>query len=137
MIEMTVVSGVYADLRLLIVEDNPINQKLAQRALSRLGFTTHVSNDGQEAIRAVQSHTFALILMDCMMPRMDGYEATRQIRAFEGTQRHTPIVAFTADKTAGCRERCLAAGMDDYLTKPLNLELLETTIQRWVTMGAV
>lgn len=118
--------------RLLIVEDNPINQKVAARALSRLGFEADVSNDGQEAVEAVKKQRYALILMDCMMPTMDGYEATRAIRALEDPATRTPIVAFTADTTPTCRARCMEAGMDDYLTKPLDMRVLQTAIGRWL-----
>ena len=114
------------------MEDNPINQKVAARALSCLGFQTDVTSDGQEAVEAVKQRRYALILMDCMMPTMDGYEATRAIRALEGAGERTPIVAFTADTTAGCRERCLEAGMDDYLTKPLDMTRLSTALGRWL-----
>lgn len=120
-----------AATRLLIVEDNPINQKLAERALLRLGFQADVTNDGREAVEAVKQTRYALILMDCMMPEMDGYAATRAIRALGGEASSVPIVAFTADKTAGTRERCLEAGMNDYLNKPLNLDLLRDAIDRW------
>lgn len=120
------------DLRLLIVEDNPINQKVAAKALLRLGFTADVTNDGREAVEAVKRRRYALILMDCMMPEMDGYEATRAIRALEAPGQHVPILAFTADKTAGTRERCLEAGMDDYLTKPVDLGVLREALGRWL-----
>lgn len=123
-------------VKLLIVEDNPVNQKVAARALTRLGFEADITSDGKEAVEAFKKTEYALILMDCMMPEMDGYEATRAIRALEGARRRTPILAFTADKTAGCRERCLEAGMDDYLTKPLNIGLLEETIDRLLTAEA-
>lgn len=118
--------------RLLIVEDNPINQKVAERALSRLGFEADITSDGREALEAVKTRRYGLILMDCMMPEMDGYEATREIRAFEGEHSHTPIVAFTADTTHSCRERCLEAGMDDYLTKPIDMGLLRKALGRWL-----
>jgi hypothetical protein len=120
----------------LIVEDNPINQKVASRALSRLGFEADVSSDGLEAVEAVKRQRYALILMDCMMPEMDGYEATRAIRAFEDPDHRTPIVAFTADTTPDCRTRCFEAGMDDYLTKPLDMTVLQTALSRWLGPSA-
>lgn len=121
-----------ASLRLLIVEDNPINQKIASKALQRLGFHADVCSDGQEAVAAVKNQRYALILMDCMMPTMDGYEATRAIRALEEGSEHVPIVAFTADRTQDCKARCMAAGMDDYLTKPLDMQILASALERWV-----
>ena len=118
--------------KLLIVEDNPVNQKIAERALEKLGFRADVAGDGVEATEVALAERYALILMDCMMPRMDGFDATRAIRSGGGPNRDTPIVAFTADQTASCRERCLDAGMNDYLTKPLDLAVLQAALQRWL-----
>ena len=120
--------------RLLIVEDNAVNQRLAQKAVSKLGFESDVSEDGQHALTAIQQKKYALILMDCMMPVMNGYEATQAIRDMENQadQKRIPIIAFTADTTDGNRERCIAAGMDDYLTKPLRMERLQKALHQWL-----
>ncbi len=119
-------------LRLLVVEDNPVNQKVAARALQRLGYDTDVSEDGEKAVEAVKQRQYALIFMDCMMPKMDGYEATKAIRALEqGSGEHTPIVALTADTTSGNREKCLSAGMDDFMTKPIRMPNLQKAVEQW------
>lgn len=125
--EPMVVPDVDAPLRILLVEDNPVNQLLARRLLERHGHHVEVAENGAVGVEAVSAHRFDLVLMDCQMPIMDGYEATRRIREL-GTR--LPIVALTANAMAGDRERCLAAGMDDYLTKPVDPELLESTIRQ-------
>jgi len=112
--------------RVLLAEDNVVNAKLAVRLLERLGCRVDVASNGHEALKMVQSIPFDLVFMDCQMPEMDGFEATRAIRAWEGSSRvgqspatQLPIVALTANAMQGDRERCLAAGMNDYITKPL------------------
>ncbi len=112
--------------RVLLAEDNVVNAKLAVRLLERLGCRVDVASNGQEALKMVQSIPFDIVFMDCQMPEMDGFEATRAIRAWETASRvgespatQLPIVALTANAMQGDRERCLAAGMDDYITKPL------------------
>lgn len=120
------------ELRVLLVEDNPVNQEVARLQLERLGATVEVAADGQEALEALDRGRFALVLMDCQMPRMDGYTATRAIRRRpDGAS--LPIVALTANAMLGDRERCLQAGMDDYLSKPVRQSDLAGVIQRWVT----
>jgi signal transduction histidine kinase/CheY-like chemotaxis protein len=116
-----------APRRVLLAEDNVVNAKLAVRLLERLGCTVEVASNGHEALKMVQSIPFDLVFMDCQMPEMDGFEATRAIRAWEGSSRvdkspttQLPIVALTANAMQGDRERCLAAGMNDYITKPLS-----------------
>jgi two-component system sensor histidine kinase/response regulator len=107
-------------LHILLAEDNPVNQKLVQIMLEKRGHTVVVVNDGQEALQALDAGTFDLVLMDVQMPRMDGFEATAVIRRVEKMgHRHIPVVAMTAHAMAGDRERCLAAGMDDYVSKPI------------------
>jgi len=113
--------------RVLLAEDNVVNAKLAVRLLERLGCSVDVASNGHEALKMVQSIPFDLVFMDCQMPEMDGFEATRAIRAWEGSSRvgqspatQLPIIALTANAMQGDRERCLAAGMNDYITKPLS-----------------
>jgi signal transduction histidine kinase/CheY-like chemotaxis protein/HPt (histidine-containing phosphotransfer) domain-containing protein len=123
--------------RVLVAEDNVVNQKVAARILERLGYEVDVAATGNEAVAAVGQHTYDAILMDGQMPQTDGFEATRVIRAMEGAH-HTPIIALTASAMHGDRERCLAAGMDDYVSKPVGPEQLEAVLLRWVPVaGAV
>lgn len=116
---------------LLLVEDNIINQQVALAMLDAADYQITLAEHGAEAVDAVKSDRFDLILMDCQMPVMDGYEATKKIRALE-TDTHTPIIAVTANAMDGDRERCLEAGMDDYLSKPFKVDDLEAMINRWV-----
>jgi PAS domain S-box-containing protein len=119
--------------RVLLAEDNVVNRRVAIRMLERLGCTVDVAIDGGSALSAVAASDYALILMDCHMPELDGLEATRELRRIEaGTQRHVPIVALTANAMGGDRQRCIAAGMDDYLSKPIEMAELERTIVRWI-----
>jgi signal transduction histidine kinase/DNA-binding NarL/FixJ family response regulator len=125
--------------RILIVDDNPVNQIVALRSVNNLGYCAEVVAGGEEALEAVDRAPFAAILMDCQMPGIDGYEATMQIRRREaqpGSGRHTPIIAMTASVTEGDPERCRAAGMDDYLTKPLRMATLSLTLERWIRRPA-
>jgi PAS domain S-box-containing protein len=118
--------------RILVAEDTTINQLVARRMLERLGCHVDVVSNGVEALDAVSNIPYALVLMDVQMPEMDGFEATAQIRQREAhTGRHTPIVAMTANAMKGDRERALAAGMDDYLSKPIRLGELEAVVRKW------
>jgi PAS domain S-box-containing protein len=117
--------------RILVVEDNPTNQMVAVGLLARLGFDADVVGDGRRAVEAVAHRDYAGVLMDCNMPIMDGYEATMAIRRQEGDGAHVPIVAMTAGALVGDRERCLAVGMDDYVSKPVKLGELERALSRW------
>jgi len=116
----------------LLAEDNPVNQRVASGMLQALGYVVEVVSDGREAVAAAASRRFDAILMDCQMPEMDGYEATRLIRAAEGTTRHTPIVAVSASAMRQDRERCLDAGMDDHLAKPLRRDQLAVLLEQFV-----
>ncbi len=126
--------------RILVAEDNMVNQKLAVRMLDRLGYQPDVVSNGQEAVAAFEREPYAAIIMDCQMPQMDGYEASRVIRAQEERQdasrsrAHIPIIALTANAMPGDRERCKAAGMDDYLTKPVKTDDLGLILQRWAPL---
>jgi PAS domain S-box-containing protein len=119
---------------ILLVEDNPVSQKLALMQLYRLGYAVRAVNNGQEALKEILSgFPYALVLMDCQMPIMDGYEATRAIRLSKSSSGcRIPIVALTAHAMKGDRERCLAAGMDDYLAKPVTLDQLSAMLDKWL-----
>ena len=117
---------------ILIAEDNPVNQRLVVYMLEELGYEAVVVGDGELAVAEHQRGRYRLVLMDCQMPVMDGYAATAAIRRADGAERHTPIVALTADAMKGTRERCLAAGMDDYLSKPFTTEQLGAVIDKWL-----
>jgi CheY-like chemotaxis protein/HPt (histidine-containing phosphotransfer) domain-containing protein len=124
--------------RVLLVEDNPVNQELALHMLEFLGCRCSVANDGREAIEALGRDAFDVVLMDCQMPVMDGFEATAAIRlreAGKGEEPRLPIIALTAGAIDGDRDKCLAAGMDDYLSKPFSMDQLEQTLRRWLPEG--
>ena len=134
--------------RLLLVEDNPVNQKVTLRQLQKLGYRADAVGNGMEAVVVLRTIPYDLVLMDCQMPEMDGYEATRRVRAMEERRREqlarmepdrphpesrrVPVVAITAHAMPGDREKCLAAGMDDYITKPVRLEDLKDVLFRWL-----
>ncbi|MFL9879999.1 ATP-binding protein [Herbaspirillum rhizosphaerae] len=125
------------DVLILLVEDNPMNQKVAIHQLQLLGYETDVAADGQEALVMLERNRYAAVLMDCQMPGMDGFEATRRIRAREKTGgKHIPIIAMTANAMTGDRERCLEAGMDDYLSKPILRNRLDDTLSKYVCRNA-
>jgi CheY-like chemotaxis protein len=126
----------------LVAEDNLVNQKLAVRMLERLGYQPDVVSNGHEALAAFEREVYAAIVMDCQMPVMDGYEATRRIREQEQRsdasrdRAHIPIIALTANAMQGDRERCKAAGMDDYLSKPVKTDDVGKILQRWIPVAS-
>jgi CheY-like chemotaxis protein len=119
--------------RLLVAEDNPVNQKLIVRLLEKLGLPADVVGNGAEAVEAFSFRSYSAVLMDCQMPEMDGFEATAAIRLQNQQDgMRTPIIAVTAHAMKGDRERCLAAGMDDYITKPIRPEILKKVLDQWL-----
>jgi CheY-like chemotaxis protein len=120
-----------ASPRILMAEDNPINQRVGTLILQRAGFVIDVVSDGQEAVEAQIANSYDVILMDCQMPSVDGFEASRQIRSLKSKQ--PVIIAVTANALAGERERCLQAGMDDYLSKPFQAEELIAVVRKWTS----
>ncbi len=121
--------------KILVAEDNTVNQLVAVGLLERLGYRAEVVSTGRQAVEAVARTRYDLLLMDCQMPEMDGFEAARAIRAQEGTGRRVPIIALTADATERVRELCDQAGMDDYVSKPVDRELLRAALLRWLPPG--
>jgi CheY-like chemotaxis protein len=130
--------GIALQRRVLIADDNAVNRRLACKLLEKLGCTAELACHGRQAIEMWRGGQYDLIFMDCHMPELDGYQAVRLIREYEseGHLRRTPIVAMTAQAMQGDRERCLAAGMDDYISKPVKLENIEQTLERWCGVAA-
>ncbi|MDP3893347.1 response regulator [Nocardioides sp.] len=116
----------------LVVEDSDINQVVTQAILEHLGFSVDMADDGRAALDLLEGNRYDVVLMDCQMPVLDGYDATRELRRREANGRRTPVIALTAGAVEGDRERALAAGMDDYLTKPITPDGVSTALSRWV-----
>jgi PAS domain S-box-containing protein len=122
--------------RVLVAEDNPVNQLMAAEMLKRIGCTVDVAGNGREAVEALRARPYDVVLMDCEMPVLNGYDATRQLRAEEAAGERVPVIAMTASALKGDRERCLEAGMDDFLPKPVRLQDLRQAVARWVARRA-
>ncbi|MFH1998627.1 MAG: response regulator, partial [Planctomycetota bacterium] len=121
---------------LLVVEDNVVNQKVMATFLKKLGCTFDLAAHGREALARIENHDYDLVLMDCQMPVMDGFEATTEVRRLEGDQKHTTIIAVTANAMKGDKEQCLKAGMDDYLSKPVRMDALYDLLCKYCTTEA-
>jgi signal transduction histidine kinase/CheY-like chemotaxis protein len=122
-------------VRILLAEDNIVNQKVTLKILERLGYRADVVENGLDAVRAVKEKPYDVVLMDCQMPEMDGFDATRAIRAWETEGKRVPIVALTANAMAGDEQQCLAAGMDAYLSKPVQVQSLKERIQQFTSLN--
>jgi CheY-like chemotaxis protein len=122
-------------VRVLVVDDNRVNQRIAVRMLERMGHSVDVAGTGREAVGAVTRIAYSVVLMDCQMPDMDGFAATEEIRRLEPAGQHVPIVAMTAGPMDGYKERCLAAGMDAYLGKPVDARVLAATVARFIALN--
>jgi CheY-like chemotaxis protein len=122
----------------LVAEDNPVNQKLAVRMLEKFDMNVDIAGTGREVLVKLEKGAYDLVFMDCQMPEMDGYEATACIRrAEQDSGRHLPIIAMTANAMQGDREKCLAAGMDDYIAKPIRREAISEMLQKWAPKDRV
>jgi CheY-like chemotaxis protein len=126
-------SASVGEARLLLVEDNLINQKVATLMLKHMGYRADIANNGSEAVALLERNTYDLVLMDCLMPEMDGLEATRVIRSRGDHGAKVPIIAMTANAFAEDRQACLAAGMSDYIAKPVREAELSAKLKRWLT----
>ena len=123
---------------ILLVDDNPVNQKAGEAILKNLGFTVRIAKNGQEALETFSKEKFSVILMDCQMPVMDGFQASTAIRKLESLSgAYTPIIAVTALTMSGDRERCISVGMDDYLSKPIDMRLLKLKLNHWLNAEVV
>jgi CheY-like chemotaxis protein/HPt (histidine-containing phosphotransfer) domain-containing protein len=124
-------AGTASSPLVLVAEDNDVNQILAARMLERRGYRSEVVNNGRQAVEALETGSFDAVLMDCQMPGLSGYDATRELRRRERGHDRTPVIAMTANALLGDREDCLACGMDDYIAKPLKPDELDRVLQRW------
>jgi CheY-like chemotaxis protein/HPt (histidine-containing phosphotransfer) domain-containing protein len=122
-----------AGVRILVADDNPVNRTMAAAMLSKLGCQVGIAIDGAEAVCMHAEQAFDLVLMDCQMPALDGYEATAGIRRIDGERRHTPVIALTSSDDSPEREKCASAGMDGFLPKPLEPQALLDILRRWLS----
>jgi CheY-like chemotaxis protein len=129
-------AGVGGPIKILLAEDNVVNQLVAKRMLEQAGVAVEVAPNGREALRAFTSGRYDLVFMDLHMPEMDGFEATMRIREWEGSERRTPIVAVTASVLEEDRRRCFAVGMDDFVGKPVQSAMLRGAVAKWVRRAA-
>ncbi|MDH3327440.1 MAG: response regulator [Gammaproteobacteria bacterium] len=135
-IQIKTVSSNDSEIKLLVAEDNKINQKVIAGMLKKLGYSTEIANNGREAVEKLSVEYFDAVLMDVQMPEMDGYEATKAIRGFDDLRiKNTPIIAMTANAMKGDKEKCLQAGMDDYVSKPINTDDLRAALVRQLDSG--
>ncbi len=118
--------------RILIVEDNLTNQLVAKGILEKLAFHTDIADNGRKCLEKLKENSYDLILMDCQMPEMDGFEATRAIRKMQSASSKTTIIAMTANAMQGDREKCIEAGMDDYIAKPIEPQVLADMMEKWL-----
>jgi len=118
------------------VEDNALKQLVAERVVAKLGYCVDIVANGVEALEAIDAGAYAAVLMDCHMPVMDGFDATREVRRREADGSRMPVIAMTAGAMSEDRERCLAAGMDDYVFKPVDIGVLKAVLARWVSSAA-
>lgn len=132
-----ILPGEPAKPAILLADDHEINRTVTRKLLAQLGYSLELASNGREAVEKWSSGAFSLILMDCQMPEMDGFEATARIREQEGDGPHTPIIALTANALSGDRQHCLQAGMDDYLSKPIHIDALRDMILRWTKSPAL
>ncbi len=121
-------------LKILLVEDNAVNQKVASRLIEKLGYTTDLASNGIEALSIIQSNEYDIVLMDLLMPEMDGLEATKHIKELKTSGRRPKIIAMTANSMLGDRELCIDAGMDDYINKPIRIDELEAALEKWLNI---
>ncbi|HPH28854.1 MAG TPA: response regulator, partial [Pseudomonadota bacterium] len=129
-------SSLVGAAQLLLVDDNKVNQMIAEKTLEAAGFAVDVADNGLVAVQLAAKHYYDVILMDCQMPEMDGMDATRQIRINEGNRSHVPIIALTAHALSDERARCMAAGMDDFLGKPFTSASLLAVVRKWLQPAA-
>ena len=130
---LSVADAAAAGQLILVAEDNVTNQDVVRRQLALLGYAVEIANDGEEAMEMMARRDYGLLLTDCHMPNLDGYDLTRRIRSSEkGADKHLPIVAMTANALAGEAEKCLGVGMDGYMSKPVDLKKLEETLRHWL-----
>jgi signal transduction histidine kinase/FixJ family two-component response regulator len=125
------------DPSVLVVDDNAVNRRLAERMLSKLGLRSSAAEGGEQALAICEQESFSIILMDCQMPGIDGFETTRRLRATAGPNQSAPVLALTANAFGDIRDRCLECGMNDYLAKPISLKSLETILDKWLSAGAL